>query len=315
MGQEVKFYSAKKYKWTVYPLTFIKEMIERRRDNEKDNVILVTGGRGDGKSTFVGKVLFLFQDFDPYESMVYTKEAFFKQLKKKRNYLWGDEGIVNAAKGNVMTKANKLLFEGMTINRDNFNTIFIVIPSVEDFDTKILQYCSAWIHIVKRGLAAMFIPQDKGLFGKKTWDIDAMKRIFDDFQKENKQGYNMPFWVYNTFVGYIKFGKLKIEQEEIVKEIKSLRKNENLDKLTQEEVVTQVKELDNYNKYSSKKLAEAIAKGEIRSIEQFNLNCQDLKLSPEDMMKKCDAIFKRSNLRTTKGFFRDYKKEDNLIKF
>jgi energy-coupling factor transporter ATP-binding protein EcfA2 len=288
-----KFHPAKKYKWVVTPLKMLKEMMEGRRENEKDNVILVTGARGDGKSTLTGKILFLFEIFDPYESIVYTKEAFFKQLKKKNNYVWADEGVVNAAKGNVMTRANKLLFEGLTINRDNFNIVFFLLPFVEDFDSKILQYCSAWIHIDSRGLGVLMLPSNKGLFGKRNWDIDAMKKLFDEFQKENQKATHMPYWVYPNFRGYIKFGKLTIQQDKIIKEIKFLRKNENLDKQTQEEVVVEVKELTNYKKYSSIKLAEKIMKGEIRDMEVFKMQCTDLKLEFDETLSKCDSILRR----------------------
>lgn len=316
MAYQHKYHPAKKFKWVTIPVSLLKEMLIQRRNNEKDNVILITGSRGDGKSTLTGKILFQFEDFDPFESIVYSKEAFFKQLKKKFNYVWADEGVVNAAKGNVMTRANKLLFEALTINRDNFNIVFFLMPFVEDFDTKILQYCSAWIHVDSRGLGVLMLPSNKGLFGKRNWDIDAMRKLFDEFQKENQKASHMPYWVYPNFRGYIRFGKLTTEQDRIVKEIKSLRKNENLDKQTQEEVVIEVKELDNYQKYSAKKLSEMIMKGEIRSIEQFNIICTDMKLEPEAIIKKCDSILKRNNVnKTTKGLFREYVKEDSLIKF
>lgn len=311
-----KFHPAKKYKWVTLPVYLIKEMLIARRQNEKDNVILITGSRGDGKSTLAGKILFQFEDFDPYESIVYTKEAFFKQLKKKNNYVWADEGVVNAAKGNVMSKANKLLFEGLTINRDNFNIVFFLLPFVEDFDSKILQYCSMWIHIDSRGLGVIMLPSNKGLFGKRNWDIDSMKKLFDEFQKENKKASHMPYWVYPNFRGYVKFGKLNQKQDSIVKEIKFLRKNENLDKQSQEEVVVEVKELTNYKKYSSIKLAEMVMKGELRDIETFKLHCTDLKLEFDETIKKVDSILKRNGLnKTTKALLKQYNKEDSLIKF
>ena len=311
-----RWFPAMKYKWATIPLYLIKEMIEGRRANEKDNVILVTGARGDGKSTFTGKIMFLFDNFDPYESIVYTKEAFFKQLKKRNNYVWADEGVVNAAKGNVMTRANKLLFEGLTINRDNFNVVFFLLPFVEDFDSKILQYVSMWVHIDSRGLGVLMLPSNKGLFGKRNWDIDAMKKMFDEFMKENQKIAHMPYWVYPNFRGYIKFGKLSIEQDKIVKEIKFLRKNENLDKQTQEEVVVEVKEMTNYKKYSSIKLAEKVMKGEIRDLEVFKMQCVDLKLDADETLKKCDGILKRNGIKKScKGLFKDYEKIDEAIKF
>jgi hypothetical protein len=310
------FYPAKKYKWVTIPIYLFKEMLEERRKNEKDNVILVTGSRGDGKTTLTGKILFQFPNFDPFKCVVYTKEEFFKQLKKKNDFVWADEGVVVSAKGNVMTRANKLLFEALTINRDNFNIVFFLMPFVEDFDSKILQYCSAWIHIDSRGLGVLMLPSNKGLFGKRNWDIDSMKKLFDEFQKENKKARHMPYWCYPNFRGYIQFGKLPQQQQAIINEIKSLRKNENLDKQTQDEVVIEVKELTNYQKYSSIKLAEMVMKGEIRDLEVFKMQCEDLKLEFEPTLKKVDSVLRRNNIqKTTKGLFKEYSNADSLIRF
>ena len=311
-----KFHPAKKYKWITLPLGLIKQMLIGRRDNEKDNIILVTGARGDGKSTFVGKILFQFEDFDPYEQMVYNKEDMFKLIKKKNGYVWADEAVVNAARGNVTTRANKMLHEIVTINRDNFNMIFFCMPFVEDFDTKILQYVSMWVHIDSRGVGVVLLPSNKGIFGKRNWDIDAMKKIFDEFIRENRSALHIPYWIYPNFRGYIRFGKLTKKQEKIVKEIKTIRKNENLDKMNQEEVVSEVKQFDDYIKHSAKKIAQMIAKGEIRSMKQLEMTCTDMKLEVTQILKKCDAIFKRSGVgQTVKQTFKKYEHADNLMEF
>lgn len=311
----MRFYPAKKYKWHVTPLKTIKEMLLKRRANELDNMILVTGARGAGKTTLTGKILFQFEEFDPYVSMVYSKEAMFKLIKKKNGFIWADEGVINAAKGNVMSRANKLLFEASTINRDNYNIVFFLMPFIEDFDSKILQYCSAWIHVERRGFAVLLLPANKGLFGRSNWDIKQMKKIFDEFVKETKGERHVPFWIYDNFRGYIKFGKLFETQDAIIKEIKQLRKNENLDR-EMTEVEVEVKEMDNYIKYSSKKIAELIIKGELRDMEHLTKTCEEMKLNPEVIMKKCDSIFKANKLgKNTKQFFKDYHKADSLIQF
>jgi len=311
-----RFYPAKKYKWHTTSLKDFKEMLVGRRNNRFDNLILITGPRGIGKSTFAGKIYFLFEDFDPYKQMVYSKEGLFKLLKQKNGLVWVDEAVVQVARGNVMTRASKLLFETTTINRDNFNIVFFCMPFIEDFDAKILQYVSAWIHIDKRGLGVILLPANKGIFGRSNWDIINMKKIYDEFIKESKGAGHVPFWIFDNFRGYIKFGTLQKRQQEIVDEIKFMRKNENLDKTTQEEVVMQVKGVENFAKYSAKKLSELILKGEIRSIEQFQHQCKEYKLDPEEMIKKCDTVFKHNAVGlTTKQKIKEYEKLDALIRF
>lgn len=310
------FYPAKKYRFTVIPIGMIKEMLMKRRENQKDNIIIVTGSRGEGKSTLTGKILFQFEDFDPFESLVYSKEAMFKQVKKKNNYVWGDESIINVAKGNVMSRSNKLLHELFTVSRSNYNIIFLCMPNIEDFDTKILQYCSMWLHVAERGLAVVMLPNNKGIFGKKNWDLIEMKKIYEEFQKQNQKVHHAPYWIFSNFRAYIRFSKLTNQQEAIINEIKDLRKNENLDKEMKENVVTEVKSLENYNRYSAKKLAELVLKGEIRTKEHFESYCKENKLMPEEMYKQGDSIFRKNDVGTTlKGKIRIYEKEDNLIKF
>jgi hypothetical protein len=311
-----KFYPAKKYHWTIWPLPLFKEMLIGRRANEKDNIILVTGARGEGKSTMVGKILFQFEDFVPYECMVYNKEKMFELVKKKNGYIWGDEAVVSAAKGNVMSRANKMLHEIFTINRDNFNIVFFCMPFVEDFDSKILQYCSAWIHVDSRGLGVVLLPSNKGIFGKRNWDIDAMKKIFDEFVKENNNCSHVPYWIFPNFRGYVRFGKLPPQQDAIIKEIKAMRKNENMEKTMQQEVVVEVKNSDEYMKYSSKKIAELIGKGEIRNMQQFNETCTDMKLDPAQILTKCNHIFKVSGVgKTVAQQLKEYDRLDNLVRF
>lgn len=309
------FYPAKKYKWHTTPLKTFKEMLLGRRKNEYDSIILITGDRGDGKTTMTGKISFLFEDFDPWESMVYTKEAMFKRIKMKNGIIWADEGVINAAKGNVMSRANKLLFEASTINRDNYNIVFFLLPNIEDFDSKILQYCGAWIHIDSRGLAVLLLPGRRGLLGKRTWDLKQLQKIYEEFIKQQKGEGHTPYWIYPNFRGYIKFGKLTKIQDDIIKEVKSLRKNENLDKEMLEQVKVEVKEAENTIKYVAKKLAELTLKGELRDIESFKLSCQEYKLDTDAVLRKCDNLLKRNYAGTMKGKFREYKKEDELIKF
>ena len=82
------------------------------------------------------------------------------------------------------------------------------------------------------------------------------------------------------------------------------------------EVVMEVKSLENYSKYSSKKLAEKVAKGEIRDYDSFKFNCEEMKLDPKQMETKINTIFKRSGMtKTLKGQLKEYEKMDALIKF
>jgi hypothetical protein len=148
-----------------------------------------------------------------------------------------------------------------------------------------------------------------------VWDIDAMKKMFDEFKKENVKAQHVPYWIFENFRGYIKFGKLPKEKDALVKEIKGIRKNENLDKQSEQEVIVNVKESDNYLKHSSKKLAELIIKGEIRDMEAFKFNCEELKLDVDTVRNRVDKIVKQNKGKTSVQLLKEYTKADQMVKF
>jgi hypothetical protein len=77
------------------------------------------------------------------------------------------------------------------------------------------------------------LPSNKGLFGKRNWDINAMKKLFDEFQKENQTAL---FWVQSIQEqlesGIVPDWKTQFQSVEKIpicghfqKEIEHLRKN------------------------------------------------------------------------------------------
>jgi hypothetical protein len=109
-----RFYPAKIYSRFLWRLKWFRpDFFDARVAYEKDNVVLVTGALGDGKSTWVGKMCFEYYDdiFKPYEDICYSQEGLFDLMKRNRRIVWADEAVVNASKGGTMTKANKILKE------------------------------------------------------------------------------------------------------------------------------------------------------------------------------------------------------------
>lgn len=238
-------------------------LIDRVRLN-KDNLILVTGKRGDGKTTMGLKILLGFHKgkrfnekvakfeeyfneelnrgenkyphykmdsltpFDMKEHMAFTRGAIQDLCRNLvHGFILGDEAITNTARKNSMTKANKILHEVLTINRKNKNTIFFLLPAIEDFDLSMLQYCTMWIHIDDRGLAAVLFPEPKSLFGRKSWDIDKMKKIYDKFLERNPTITTVPYWLFDNFRGYIRFRQLSKKTEDKYLEIAMKKKNQD----------------------------------------------------------------------------------------
>ena len=255
----VSRFLSKIYRQFVFTHEFFRFLLVDRVMIEKDNIILVTGKRGDGKTTVslkivmgfddlqkieefynkemnIGKeekVLYKLKDFTSFnieEDMAFQRKELQRLCRElKRGFILADEAIVNVARRNAMTRANKILHEILTVNRKNYNTIFFCLPSIEDFDVSILQYVTCWIHIDDRGLACVLMPHTKSIFGRKTWDVERMKKIYDKFLEENPRTTTVPYWLFDNFRGYIQFGKLSKSIEEKYLEIANQKKNRNIE--------------------------------------------------------------------------------------
>lgn len=226
---------------------------------EKDNVVLVTGKRGDGKTSFALKSILGFYDmkrvedlynkeinrnseeekkvklegFTPFDfnlDLVFTRKELEERCRNnRRGFVLADEAVVNAARRNAMSQANKILHQIITINRKNLNTLFFCMPSIEDFDVSILQYVTHWIHIDDRGLAVVMLPSSKTIFGRKNWDVDRMKKIYDKFLEEKPGLTSVPYWLFDNFRGYIRFRKLTAGIERKYLQIAHDKKNKEIE--------------------------------------------------------------------------------------
>ena len=206
-------HSSKIYHKFIFTHQFFRFLLLDRILNKKDNLILVTGKRESGKSTIALKQIMGFSDiesnekyynkqkninlkeldkieykledftkFDMEKHMCFGKaelQALWKEERKA--FVLADEIIVSASRRQSMTKGNKLIHEIATINRKNFNTIFLLLPSIEDLDLAILQYITHWVHVSQQGLAAVLLPNPPTLFGRGSWEIEQMKKTYEKF--------------------------------------------------------------------------------------------------------------------------------------
>lgn len=299
---------------------FLRFLLVDRIVIKKDNLILITGKRGDGKTTLALKLILGFSNFEEIEEQ-YNKEINRKNEDKEnkevklvgfkpfvldkdmaftrkglqdlcknttRGFILADEAIVNAAKRNSMTKANKILHEVLTINRKNFNTIFFCLPSVEDFDVSILQYVTHWIHIDDRGIACVMLPDSKSIFGRKSWDIDKMKKIFDKFREENPNVVSVPYWLFNNFRGYLRFKALPQAIEEEYLSIANEKKNEDTQDEKKKEKPVEV--IPDAKKELLNKIVDELLEGKIVNTEDYYMYCGDLGFKRDKLNKEVAEI-------------------------
>lgn len=311
-------FSSKIYRRFVFTQNFFRFLLVDRVKIEKDNIILVTGSRGSGKSTIALKIIMGFNDIEKVETYYNLERNIGKEEKKtyklkeitpfnmeedmafqrnelqklcretKRGFILADEAVVNVARRQAMSKANKILHEILTINRKNFNTIFFCLPSVEDFDVAILQYITCWVHVEDRGLACVLMPGAKSIFGRKTWDIDKMKKTYDKFLEENPRATTVPYWLFDNFRGYIKFGKLNNDVEE--KYLKIAHDKKNMDTEEDDASVKRKPRLDETTTKLLNEISEKIVSGEITDSANYYKYCGELDFSKTKLNKEINEI-------------------------
>ena len=302
----------------VFTHVFFRFLLIDRIEMKKDNIVLVTGKRGSGKSTFAIKMGLGLSDFEQLEEQ-YNKEMNIKLEDKQifklgeytsfdmdrdivftkkglqdlcqesmHGFIVSDEAIVSTGRRNSMTRANKILHQILTINRKNFNTIFFCLPSIEDFDVSILQYVSCWVHIDDRGLGAVLLPNMPSIFGRKSWDIDKMKKIYDKFLEENQTALQVPYWLFDNFKGYIKFGAMPNAIEERYLELAYEKKNKDTEESN--DVKVKIPRIDDTKKTLLKKIAEELTSGAIKDQADFYKYCGELEFKKDKLRKEVSEV-------------------------
>ena len=301
-------FPSKKYSGNFMSMKILRYFVVDREEQDKDNPILLSGGRGIGKSTFFVKFASGFEDIKKLEKncnehlmdgqkpfklenytpfsmerdIVYTVDELEKCcMENKKAVVGADEAVVSLSRRNSMTKVNKQLHRTMTINRKNNNTIFLLIPNIEDVDVQILQYCSMWIHIDSRGLAVVFLPNNSGIFGKKRWDLDNARKIHDKIKEDNPHISKIPYWIYSNFRGYVKFGKLSAEREE--RYLKLADEKKNLEAEKNKKAKEKTPRIDTEKQGIIKSIAQKLINGEMSTTDEYYSNCGTLKFKKDKL--------------------------------
>jgi len=337
---------ARIYRQFEFSQRFFRFLLVDRIMIKKDNLVLITGKRGDGKTSLSLKIILGFSDMEAIEGHYNTEANKNSEVKKKYNldklqsfdlnhdmaftrkdlqdlckenhngFILADEAIVNVARRNSMTKANKILHEVLTINRKNANTVFFCLPSIEDFDISILQYVTHWIHIDDRGLGCILMPEAKSIFGRKTWDIDRMKKIYEKFLEDNPTVQSVPYWLFDNFRGYIRFKALSKEIEKKYLKIAHDKKNED----TNGEAEASTQKAPRISEEKSvilDKLVGKLISGEITDSSEYYAFCSELEFNKDKLNREINELLaKKGDGRTANRVVRENKdnKEKKNIK-
>ncbi len=206
--------------WSIKDLA---EVIKKRQENKFDACIVVSGARGNGKSTFLFKLLLRFKRFKPSRDQIYSRKKVMSLLENsKLGCIFDDEAIRTGYKRNFFEEDQKLLIQMLNMYRDNFNIYALAIPDFYSLDKDLRSLIKIHIHIIERGLGVVHVANEGSLYSDDCWDVKYNKKIEENWAKRKQKNpeYQPKYNRLTTFRGYIKFNDLTPKQRKIYEENK-----------------------------------------------------------------------------------------------
>ncbi len=212
--------------WTIKELV---ECIKARQMNKFDANVVVSGSRGDGKSTIINKILFRIKGFKPKKHQVYSRSDVIDLLQNQEfGFCWDDEAINSGYKRNFYSKAQQELIKIVTAYRDNFNIYFSAIPNFYSLDKDLRDLMFMHIYILERGVGVIFMPVRDSIHSLDSWDTknNAKKEEVWQLKKAKDPSFVFPYHRLSTFAGYIYFSDLTKKQRERYEAIKKEKRSD-----------------------------------------------------------------------------------------
>jgi hypothetical protein len=204
-----------------------------RQNNKFDCNIVVSGDRGNGKSTLLAKMLYLTKKYNPQKHQVYSREEVIKLLsREKYGICFDDEAINSGYKRDFANKGQQELIKIVTAYRDNFNIYCSAIPNFFSLDKDLRDLVFIHIHVIERGLGVLHMPIQGRLYSQDKWDTKNNANLEDKWNKIKAKNpdYNIPYHSLSTFKGYVYFEDLTPKQRELYEQIKQEKRRESFNK-------------------------------------------------------------------------------------
>lgn len=206
----------------------IVEILKARQKNEFDGNIVVSGNRGDGKSTLISKIFFRFDGFNSWKHQVYSRDDVINLLKNQKYGLcWDDEAVNSGYKRDFQNKGQQELIKMVTMYRDNFNVYASAIPSFFSLDRDLRDLVFLHIHVIERGIAIIHMPLQGRLYSQDRWDTKNNAKIEQRWVNRSKKNpdFKPPFYKLSTFKGYLFFNDLTDKQKELYLKVKKSKRD------------------------------------------------------------------------------------------
>lgn len=186
--------------------------------NEYDNVVVIQGKEGSGKSQLAYQICkCLDPEFNMEDSYVYNYQEFVEAIQKSDEHdrgkiFWMDEGSLVASNREAMTESNKKFVQVLETMRSRGWTLIMTIPSIDRLDLYIREYRVRYL------LTAL----------EMSWDGDtAKKRGY--FELAFKRGKDLSSFY---TVAYGKYGKMTPEEQKIYNKLKGASQKRLMNKIS-----------------------------------------------------------------------------------
>lgn len=208
---------------SVFTIKDIVNIAKERRENKFDFNIAVTGARGNGKSTCIGKIFFRLDGFDPWKHIIYNREDAIKLLSEQKYGLcWDDEAINSGYKREFQNKGQQEMIKFITAYRDNFNIFASAIPNFFSLDKDLRDLFFMHIFVKSRGIAHVHMPIQGRVYSVDKWDAANNAKIEAKWTQRMRSDHDFkpPYHKLTTFRGYLFFGDLTKNQKKIYEKVK-----------------------------------------------------------------------------------------------
>lgn len=215
-------------KQVIFSIKDIVEILKSRQENKFDGNLVVSGNRGDGKSTLINKMFFRFEGFNSWKHQVYSREDVIHLLKNQQYGLcWDDEAVNSGYKRDFQNKGQQELIKMVTMYRDNFNVLASAIPSFFSLDRDLRDLVFLHLHVIERGIAIVHMPLQGRLYSQDRWDTKNNAKVEQKWINRSKKNPNFkpPYYRLSTFKGYLFFNDLTEKQKKLYLKVKKTKRD------------------------------------------------------------------------------------------
>lgn len=207
----------------IWSISDLVKIATTRQNNKFDMCIVVSGERGNGKSTLLFKFFSRLKGFKPWRHQIYSRNDVMRLLEgSKFGCIFDDEAIRTSYKRNFFDQDQKLLIQMLNMYRDNFNVYGMAVPNFYSLDRDLRDLVKIHLHVIERGLAVVHVAKEGTLYSDEKWDMKYNQRIEERWAKARQKNpnYKPKYNRLTTFRGYLKFGDLTKRQRILYEDIK-----------------------------------------------------------------------------------------------